>query len=143
MIDINKPLREAFMAALDETITYDSTDIPAYHDQNPNEDENIYIILNTQTEEDISNKAKFFTTGTLLVDVVHKTDGITYDVVDTIAGEIMNILQPTPQTNGLTDPSGLQIINLRKLSSTPLTIPSPEGNVMRRLLRYEYKVAEN
>lgn len=142
MIDVNKAVRTAFMTALDETITVDGVPVPAYHEENPNEEETLYIIMNSQTEEDNSNKGAFETIGTILIDVVQKTDGVTYDTVDDVAGSIMNLLQPTPQSHGLTDPSGLQVWNLRKLSSQTLTFSSEEGNIMRRLLRYECKVRQ-
>lgn len=143
MIDVNKKVRESIMTALDETITYDDV-IPCYHEINPNENETLYIILNTQTEEDNSNKSAFVTTGTILIDVVHNSgQNVTYDVVDTVAGEIMEILQPTVKTHGLTNPTGLTIVNVRRLSSTYLTINDSSGNVMRRLLRYEYEVQQN
>lgn len=142
MIDVNKPLREAFITALDATITYDGAAVPCYHEENYNDDESLYIVLNTQTEEDVPNKAAFFTTGTILIDVVYKSDRTSYDPVDAVADGVMQILQPTPQTHGLTDPAGLKIQWVRKLSSTPLTLNLDEEHVMRRLLRYEYMVTE-
>lgn len=134
MIDVNKKVREAIMTALS---AYD-----VYHEVNPNESETQYILLNTQTEEDASNKARFTTVGTILLDIVHISSGVTYDTVDTTASAVMNILQPTPQTTGLTSPAGLQILNVKKLSSNSLTLKAAGRNVMRRILRYQYTVVE-
>lgn len=142
MIDVNKSVREAFMQALDGTVISDGVPVPAYHEENPNESEDVYIILNQQTEEDSSNKGQFVTVGTILIDVVHRTDGYTYDVVDEVANGIFTILQPTPQTHGLTAPPGVQLYGVRRLSSTPLTIGEDSTNYMRRVIRYEYRAVE-
>jgi hypothetical protein len=135
MIDVNKAVREAIMTAL--------ADYDVYHEHNPDELKTEYILLTTQTETDNSNKARFVTKGTILIDIVHITDGVTYDSVDVTAGEVMEIMQPTTTTNGLINPSGLTILNVKKLSSTPLTLIAAGRNVMRRILRYEYTVCEN
>jgi hypothetical protein len=141
MIDVNKVVREQFIGALDGLI-YDGDPVPVYHEMNPNEDETLYIILNTQTEADSSTKASFDTTCTLLLDIVHRTDGCTYDVVDTVANSVLTTLQPTPQTSGVASTNELQIANLKRISSNTLMISDRPLNVMRRLLRYQFTVIE-
>jgi hypothetical protein len=127
MVDINKYIREQIVTAI-------GTIAPVYHEHNPNETEDLFIILSQQTEDDISNKAKFGTRGSILIDVVHINEGITYDTVDTISGQVLNAILPTPVSK-----LG-NAINLKRVSSTNLTLPSAGRNVMRRLIRLEYSI---
>lgn len=141
MIDVNKVIREQIISAL-SGVTYEGQAVPLYHEQNPNENESLYIILSTQTEADNSNKCRFSKICTLLLDIVHRVDGCTYDAVDTVANSVLSTLQPTPQSSGVASTAQLDIALLKRISSTTLTLPAATGNLMRRLLRYQFTVTE-
>jgi hypothetical protein len=125
MNDVNKYIREQIVTAIGSIA-------PVYHEHNPNEDEDLFIILSQQTEEDRSNKARFGTRGSILIDIVHIDEGITYDTVDDVAGQVLDAILPAPGAM-LGD-----AINVKRASSTNLTLPSAGRNVMRRLIRLEY-----
>jgi hypothetical protein len=140
MIDVNRKIREALVSVLDGTITYNSVAVPCYHNRNPNESDTLFIDLNSQTGENASNKGANEVVGTIMIDVVHLTDGSTFDVVDGICEEIKQLLEPTVTGSGITDPEGLQVWSFIWLSDTEQPVYADDGNVMRRLMRYEYKV---
>lgn len=143
MIDINTPIRTAIRTALQGYVTYAATTVNVYSEQNF-QDESLFILLTTQTEADDSDKTKHNTKATIVIDIVHEAvQGVTYDVVDNVAGQVMGLMQPSRTTTGLTNPTGLQILNLKRLSSNTLTIPNADKNIMRRLLRYEMTIIEN
>jgi hypothetical protein len=127
-----KEVREAIVTALSGLGN-------VYHEINPNESESTYIIISGQEDFDTSNKAKFVKRGTVLIDIVHKMDGYSYDVVDELADDVIAIMQPTINTNGLTV-TGYTVLNLKLAASNHLSLPSAGRNVMRRILRYEYSI---
>lgn len=140
MIDVNKKVREAIVSVIDGAVEYNTTPVPCYDGNNPNEADTLYIILHTQTGENNSNKGANEIIGTMLIDVVHLTDGSTFDVVDDVCDGIKQLLEPTVTSHGLAQPAGLQIWNFIWLSDEEQPFYADEGNVMRRLMRYEYKV---
>lgn len=145
MIEVSGKIRQAFYSALNGNVTVSATPIPVYSDFNPNENEDKYILLSTQTEADIRNKKKFITDGTILIDIVHiqQAGALEKDTLDTMAGQIENIVDPTISSNGLSAPSGVQFLNIKKLSTNDITLPSANNTVVRRLIRYQLTVQEN
>lgn len=141
MIDHNTPLKEAFVSAL-SGLTYEEQSVPVYCEENPNESEKLYIILAEHTDNDRSTKSSFDTQAFILIDIVHHTDGCTYDVVNAVASQVMQTLQPTPQSSGLTSTASLQFATLKRTSSQELKFETTGGNIMRRLLRYQVFVTE-
>ncbi|HEU4903164.1 MAG TPA: hypothetical protein VFT06_10235 [Flavisolibacter sp.] len=140
MIDVNKQVRTAIVSLLDGAVTIDGVPVPCYHWQNPAESDELYIVLHTQTGENNSNMAANEVIGTIMIDVVHLTDGSTFDTVDTVCNAVKTLLEPTVTGIGITDPDGLQVWNFIWLSDNEQPFYSESGNVMRRLMRYEYKV---
>lgn len=139
--DINTPVRTAIRTALQGNVTYNAAVVNVYSEQNF-QDEDLFILLTTQTETDESDKTYENKRATIIIDVVHEVSaGVTFDVVDNVAGQIMAIMQPS-RTTTITIP-GLQVLNLKRLSSNTLNIPNADKNIMRRLLRYEMILIEN
>lgn len=142
MIDVNTPVKAGIIQAL-SGLTFNSEPVKVYDDFNPNE-ESIYVLISEQTDSDNSNKSKFVTDGTVLLDIVHHSTTETgFDTVDRIAKDILQTLQPTPATNGVTlADAGLQLVRFRKSSSNTLSFKLSEESIMRRLIRYEYTVRQ-
>jgi hypothetical protein len=141
MMDVNQAILEAFTTTLDNSVTYNSTNVPVYCEFNPNGDD-IYILLSSITTDDGSNKGCFISNCTILIDIVHKSGtSVTYDAVNDVADQVSDLIQPTPQTHSITYPP-FDIVNVRRLSTQSLTLNSAGNNIMRRLLRYSLQVYE-
>ena len=137
MKDPGKNIRKAFYSAI-SGLGYTVVD-----EMTEDESLNNYIVLSTQTEEDISNKYAFECTGTLLIDIVTKsTNTITKDTADDIADAVLNALKPAINTKLTDSLNEFQIINLRRISANTLTSPSRTGYTVRKLLRFSSRVRE-
>jgi hypothetical protein len=144
MRDINLAIRQGFFSALDGNISYDGNDVNIYSEINPNTGENLYIVLTTQTEEDTSTKSSFDTFATILVDIVHKQNRgtATWDVVDNVAGQVLDLIQPTVGSFISSPDANLQFVNVKKQSSNTLSQTTDAEQICRRLLRFSLQVHE-
>jgi hypothetical protein len=146
MIDINSAIRQAFVTALDSQITVDGNLVKVYSEFNPNSTENHYIVLTTQTEEDTSTKSSFDTSATILVKIVHcnqQRNNASYDDVDYIANEVLQIIQPTATTHIGSPDASLQFVNVRRLSSNTLYYTTDSYSETSRLLRFQLRIKES
>jgi hypothetical protein len=141
MKDTGTVVATAFVTALDGNLTYDGGNVPVYAEINPNK-ENYYCILSTQTEEADNNKKSFNTECTILVDVVARETGVSYDSANNIAGQVKNIICPTRGSSIVSGDNSFQFVNVKFLSSNQLMIPNGNENLMRRLLRFQLTVLE-
>ena len=144
MRDINLAIRQAFYQALNTNVSFDGNDVKIYTSFNPNTGENLYIVLTTQTGEDVSTKSSFDTFATILIDIVHKQDRgfAEFDTVDDVAGQVLDIVQPTRSTHISSPDADLQFLNVKKQSSNTLSQTTDTNNICRRLLRFSLQVTE-
>lgn len=146
MKDAHQALRTAIWAALDGNLTavFDgsNSEIPIYDELVQDTNSQIYVLLTTQTGIDESNKHRFNTEATQEIQIVHKT-GLSVDkrVLDDVAGQIFEILWPTPQSDGLIQQSGFQIHSLRKQSDNYINMAIDSTNtLMRRIITFSARV---
>lgn len=144
MRDINLAIRQGFYQALNTVVTYGGNDVKIYTSFDPTITDTLYIVLTTQTEENINTKSSFDTFATILIDIVHKQNRgtATFDVVDNVAGQVMNIIQPTRSTSISSPDANLQFCNVRRQSSNTLSETTDVNQISRRLLRFSLQVTE-
>lgn len=98
MIDINIPLRTAYITAL-TGLQYNTTSVPVYYQNAPSRDDLKYYVIMSPVVS-IGNGDKGFnqTATTMQLSITtweeQYNDGL---AADTIAGLILNIIYPTPQ----------------------------------------------
>jgi hypothetical protein len=142
MKDVDQAILEAFTTALDGNVSYSSSNVPIYCEFNPNA-EDIYIILSTVTGDDNRTKSSFGTNSTILIDIVHKSGtSVSYDVVNNVVGQVLDLIEPTTATSLTSPDPDLRFANVRRLSTNTLTLTSAGNNIMRKLLRYSLQVFE-
>lgn len=137
MKDPGKNIRKAFYDAI-SGLGYSVVD-----ELTDNESLTNYIILSTQTEDDTSTKSSFDANGTLLIDIVTKhINTVTKETAENIADAVLNALKPTV-TSKLTDSyNEFQITNLKRISANTLISPTTTGYLVRKLLRFSFRVVE-
>ena len=137
MKDPGKNIRKAFYTAL-VGLGY-----PVVDEMTDDESLTNYIILSTQTEEDISTKNTFDTSGTILIDIVTKQYNTnTKDTADDIADLVLDAIKPNTNST-LTDSYGeFQITNIKRISANTLTLPTQTGYLIRKLLRFSFRIVQ-
>ena len=138
-------IRKAIYTALNGNISYNSVNIPIF-DEAPDEAQSShYILFSTQTEEDATNNARFVTEGEILLDIVTVHPSYpTKKVVESISDTIMGILTPTVTTRGITLPTGYSLTLFRRERSYSIPmLQSSTGKVIRKILRYSYRIQQN
>jgi hypothetical protein len=132
--DTKKILRAAIYTALNGNITYNSTAVPTYDEKTSvTNTANVFILLSGQQETDVENNDSVFITRSAIdIDIWQKTGSeVSKDGIDTVYESMMEILIPTPQTVGLTIPSGFQFQNATRESATTGSVElSPTESVL-------------
>lgn len=133
MKETKKILRIAIKDALDGNITIGGEAVPIHDEKS--DGENIYILLSNQQETDDNTSDVFITVSTIDIEVVQQTGySISKDDIDDITDQMLEILIPTPSTNGLTAPSGFIFHNVRRESSRSLAFEiSPTESIIRNI----------
>lgn len=144
MIDIHKLVRLGFGTTLSGNLTYGGKAVPVVEDV-LSTDEDVYVILSSQTAVESSTFSSFDHFSTFVIDIVHKSNYYaTKSVVDNVAQQIFTLIQPTPTFNGLTAQAGVQFTDVRKVSDNYLNLSmSTTGPVVRRILTYSVFVHQN
>lgn len=124
-------------------MTYAGSAVPVVDSIVTNESEqDMYVILGSQTTVETSNFDSFDFRATINIDITHKSGySASKDGVDNVAQQIFNIIQPTVKTNGLIPQTGVQFSNVRKIADNYLSFTLANvGNVVRRIVTYEVLV---
>jgi hypothetical protein len=131
--ETKKILRQAIYDALDGQITINSEAVPVYDEKNTGE--SIYILLSNQQETDDNTSDVFITLSTIDIEVVQQTGySVSKDDIDDITDQMLEILIPTPSSNGLTAPTGFQFNHVRRESSRSLAFEiSPTESIIRNI----------
>lgn len=110
-------LNLAVFNALNGNLSWDGDNVPVYDEKRRvNATDNIYVVLSTQQESDAPQTSDaFITLSTIDIEILHKTDyEVSKTVVNNISNQILNIIFPTPQTNGMPVQDHFQILNVRR-----------------------------
>ncbi len=102
MRDTQQILRMAVYNLLNGNLSYNSDNVPVYDEKRKSGDaDNIFVILGTQQESDDDTSDAFITDSSIDIEIQHRTDfEISKDVIDNISNQILELLLPTPQSNG-------------------------------------------
>jgi hypothetical protein len=143
MIDVKHPLRKAYFDLLNGVLFYNTVPV-SVGDDTVDSDDPIYVILANQTGRDESTFQTFDSVETINIEVVAKGASFTNkNVVDNIASQILGLLLPSPQVNGLPQQIGIQINCVQLTGDTYLGFSLNAANsVVRRILTVTQKVRQ-
>lgn len=144
MVDIQYLIRKSFYESLNGNLSYSSADVPVF-DEVSDGSSDLYVILSTQDASEKSTFSHFSHDAFILLDIVHKTTySSTKDAIDTVAGQILDILKPTPSSVGLVQQTGIQIMSLKIQSDRHLSFTlSDAETINRRLIRAQLIIHES
>ena len=142
MKDPGKALRQTIYDALSGSVTLDASVIPVYDTFGSEVSQDNFISISNINETDSSNKSNFSTDMQVTIDVVTRSQS--YDGnedAENIAGQILEILLPTPQST-LTATADFQFLNLQRSSSNYLSEQTETGYIFRKLLTLSVTVVQ-
>jgi hypothetical protein len=111
MRDTTDILSTAVFDALNGHVVYNGTNIPVYDEKKKQgASADVYILFGTQQETNENTFETFMTNSILDIEICHKTGSeVSKKTLSGVANEMLKILFPTPQTDGITSPSGFEI----------------------------------
>ena len=141
-----KILRHAVRDKLNGNVSYDSMQVPIYDEkQFVSDSANIFILLGTQQETPTEdNDCTFITLSSIDIEVISKTaNEVSKDMIDDVSDIIQNLILPTRQALGLSEPSGYQLQNPVFASSLTqnLTITETQS-ILRKILKFTVSIIE-
>jgi hypothetical protein len=140
MRNITKALRTAYYTALNGVISVPVVD--SWNTANGMVDDHVIIKNISQAKKD--NTFQTFGEEVIVeLDIVtYQKNGFTSDTRDDIEDEILQILKPDVQTDGITIGT-FGLYNVEKESSNDVEEIVPGGNIARKILRIKQDVHQN
>lgn len=145
MKDIDGVIRTAIYSALNGNLSYNSINVPIF-DEAPTQAQTApYLILSTQTDTNTSNNARNVHEGDILLDIVTiQSAFVNKEIAETISNQIQAIIQPTVTGNGLTLAGSYTLTYIRRESSNYLPmLQSDTAKILRKIIRYQFRIQEN
>jgi hypothetical protein len=144
MIDVSKSVREAIYTCLNGNVTYNAVAVPVVDGFTLAESLSVHhIIIDNVTDGDSDNLNYHQSEVNATLQIVTIVEGASKKAVDTIAGTVRGLLQPSFSTSGITI-TGAQILNLRVTSPQGYIEEMDEnGTIIRKILNINFKLNHN
>lgn len=89
--------------------------VPVYRIDVPEDEKGDYVILRPESGTGQNNKRSINDDVVIITDVVTRfVNNVDGSVAEAIDKEIFDLVLPNPQGHGLSDPSGMQILNVKR-----------------------------
>jgi hypothetical protein len=140
-----KILRHAVFSVLNGSVTYNSVVIPVADEKRRiPQTANLFIILGAQNEADDNTSDAFMTDSTIDIEIHHKTDyEVSKDAVDDLSNIILELLMPTPSSDGLPVQNLMQITCVHRSSTTTRGLSVTEGgSVISKVITISAKIVQ-
>jgi hypothetical protein len=145
MKDPHKAFRMAVFQALNGNLTdLSSSSVKVFDGKAEETVSNIYVLLTTETGNQIPNFSLFLHDSSIILQVVTKTtDAISKDELDNVSDQITQILLPGTATDGLVQQSGFQIncLQAQSVNSSEVNIVNAKTEASK-FLRLTAKIAQ-
>jgi hypothetical protein len=119
MKDTQKILRQAVYDIINGQLSYNGSNVPVYDEKRKvGQADSLFVILGTQQETDDSTSDAFITDSSIDIEIQHRTEfEVSKDAIDDVSNQILQILMPTPQTDGFLVQNLFQITCVRRTST--------------------------
>jgi hypothetical protein len=145
MIDVKQPVRKAYFDLLFAQLLYNGNPIPVVDDvKNLGDSSTVYVVLSNQDGVNVGTFQSFDSTEKITLDIVYKAQSrVNKEVVDSIAGQLFQLVLPAPNVTGLASPPGTQI-NCVEISDDRYmpTMFNGSNTVVRRLVTFKQHVRQ-
>lgn len=118
MREAGTEIRKAIFNALDGVVMYDGKPVGIFdgkYEGIANIADGVWIIFGEQTSTDRSNKHQFASEETVELIIANKTASAAgKEIVEQVSDDVLDILLPTPQTEGITVSAPFQLVFMKK-----------------------------
>jgi len=138
MIDVKQPLRKAYYELLNNSLVYNSANVPVSDDLKKLQDAgvNLYVLITTQSGTDAGTMQSWDSEEDISLDIVFKAGArANKQVIDNIAGQILALVLPSPGIDGLARQTGIQVncVRLADDRNLDMTLGTASAMTRRRL----------
>jgi hypothetical protein len=143
MIDVKTALRTAYYSLLNGQLTYGSTGVPVSDTiQKLGAGASIYVLLINEGGQSDNTHQSFMMQEQMRIDIIARGTRVSTDIVDNVAGQILALVLPSPQGNGLPVQPSISIINARVTNDNYQNFKADGAvNVARRMITITHTVA--
>jgi len=134
MLDCSNNLRNIYINALNGNITYGGKNVPVYGQQPFTTTPQNYIVISSINEVAVNTNNSFGNSVDVTIDIFSEQYRV-YDnsIVDNISSQILNILIPDTQVNGVSD-IFFEVYPIQRTSSSYLPLRDGENFVARKIV---------
>lgn len=134
MKDCSYNVRTLYVGALNGFLNYNGKNVPVYGQTPFKTPPQYYVVISSITEVANNTNHNFGNTVEVTIDINAEQYRV-YDngVVDNIAGQILNILIPTPNVNGFSD-NDFEIYPMARTSSSYLPVQDGDNFIARKII---------
>lgn len=142
MKDCSNNVRVIYVNALNGNLTYNGKDVPVYGQTPFRTTPQNYVVISSITESAANTNHNFGNDVEVVIDIFSEQYRV-YDneVVDNIAGQILNILIPDPGVNGFSD-TYFEVFPMARINSSYLPLQNGDNFVARKLITISNLVNE-
>lgn len=125
--------------ALNGQLSWAGINVPVFDEKKPAGDaSNVFVILSTQQESEHPQAVSetFITESSIDIVITHRTEfEVSKKAINNVAGQIMQILVPTPYSNPFGTLDHWQVLNVRRTSSISRNVSVTEtDSVLERIV---------
>lgn len=145
MRDTTSVFADAVYNALNGNVTYNGEVIPVYDEKvKTGQQPELYILFSTQQETNDNTFETFMTDSILDIEICYrKGSEVSKRVLSRVANSMLEILFPTPQTEGITQPSGFEIQLFEFAGSITRAFEiSPTESIVKKIIKLRAKIIQ-
>ena len=142
MRDSSNNVRTIYVTALNGNLTYNGKDVPVYGQTPFRTTPQNYVVISAISETAANTNHNFGNEVEVVIDIFSEQYRIyENEVVDNIAGQILNILIPDPGVNGFSD-TYFEVYPMARINSSYLPLQNGDNFVARKLITISNLVNE-
>ena len=138
-------LKTAWFDKLDGAITISGNPVKIFREDADGNAGNYYVIIRAESSTDESTADAHFTRPIIITHIVTKFSGqtgIKDDILESIDEQIKELVIPVQNNDGLTDPSGFQILNVSPQSESYLPEDDGQYKYFQKIVRWEHLITQ-
>lgn len=138
-------IRQGFYAALNNNVTYNSSVVPVWENEDGDITATYQIRLKEMSRVRERNKSRFMGRWNMVIEVIHvQHNSSSRKHVDAIGSIMMNIITPTPRAKGVSISEPLQILNVQIDGQDHLTDKGANGeSIVRLITRISFSIHQH
>lgn len=138
-------LKTAWYNKLNGNITISAAQVKVFREDADAAPGNYYVVLRMESSTNESPADAHMTRPIMITHIVTRFSGqtgIKDDILESIDDQIKVLVIPTANNDGLTDPTGFQILNVSPQSESYLTEDDGQYKYYQKIIRWEHQVVQ-